>query len=254
MVYCYVRFSTTKQEDVQQMQAIQEYCEPRGINIDVIERDEGVSGGISYRDRKLNNLVKQMKAGDVLIVSEISRLGRSMSDLNILINEELKPRKVRLIVIKMGIDIDCSKLKAVDEMVFFALSFAAQVEKEMVVQRTQSALDARKRMLKEDGGFFSKSGRYCTRLGNKKGVDTSAASYASGVVANKAAAEWRASSPLFLLVENMHRAGKTRNEILAKADELYKKAPEVYCTRTGKPLSQPLLSIWISKYIDRYAI
>lgn len=253
MVYCYVRFSTTKQEDLQQMETIRQYCEPRGINIDVVERDEGVSGGVSYRDRKLNDIVRKIKAGDTLIVSELSRLGRSMGDISNLL-EELKSIGIRLIIIKAGIDYDCAKLRATDQFLFQAMAFAAELEKELIQSRTQAALDARKRMLKEDGGFFSKSGRYCTHLGNKKGVDTSAASYASGVVANKAAAEWRASSPLFLLVENMHRAGKTRNEILAKADELYKKAPEVYCTRTGKPLSQPLLSIWISKYIDRYAI
>lgn len=253
MTAAYIRFSTNHQDEAQQVQALKEWAEPRGITIDEIVKDEGVSGGVSYKDRNLSYLVKKLKAGDALIVSEISRLGRSMSDLNTLINEELKPRKVRLVVIKMGIDIDCSKLKAVDEMVFFALSFAAQVEKEMIVQRTQSAIDARKELLKRDGGFFSKSGRYCTHLGNKKGVDTSHASFAAGVVISKAAEDWRSSSPLFLLVENMYKAGRSRKEILAKATELYKKAPEVYCTRTGKPLTEALLSIWISKYIA-YAI
>ena len=163
MVYAYIRFSTDKQDQTQQVQALKEWSEPKGIQIDVIEMDEGVSGGVSYKDRRLLGLVQQMKEGDILVVSEISRLGRSMSDLNMLINMELKPRKVRLIVIKMGLDLDCANLKAVDEMVFFAFSFAAQVEKEMIQARTQSAIDARKEALKRDGGFFSKSGRWCSR-------------------------------------------------------------------------------------------
>lgn len=118
---------------------------------------------------------------------------------------------------------------------------------------TKLALKVRKRQIKENGGFFSKSGRYCTHLGNKKGVDTSAACRAAGIVTSKAAEEWRSTSPLFLLVENMVRAGKTRKEILAETTKLYNAAPKVYCTRTGKPLTEALLSIWINKYIN-YAI
>ena len=196
MNYAYIRFSTDKQDETQQVQAIHEWSQPRGIVIDVIETDEGVSGGISYRDRKLYSMVNKMRKGDVLIVSEISRLGRSMSDLNKLINDELKPRGVRLIVIKMGLDLDCANLKAIDEMIFFAFSFAAQVEKEMIQQRTKSALDARKEILEKEGGFFSKNGNWCRHLGRKKGCDTSKASKVSAAASARKAQEWRNSSPL----------------------------------------------------------
>ena len=54
--------------------------------------------------------------GDILIVSEVSRIGRSMSDINKFVNDELKPRGVRLVIVQMGIDLDCSHLKAIDEM------------------------------------------------------------------------------------------------------------------------------------------
>ena len=112
------------------------------------------------------------------MVSEISRLGRSMSDLNKLVNEELKPRKIRLIIITMGLDLDCSNLKAIDEMILFAFSFSAQVEKEMIQERTRNALEARKKKIVNEGGFYSKKGKWSTKLGND-GTHTQAASIAS---------------------------------------------------------------------------
>ena len=246
MNYAYIRFSTEKQDETQQVEAITEFASKRGLTIDVVEKDEGVSGGVSFRARHLNNLVKKLRKGDSLIVSEISRLGRSMSDLNVLINEELKPRKVRLIIIKMGIDIDCSELKAVDEMIFFALSFAAQIEKEMIQQRTQSALDARKKLIKQDGGFISKTGRWCEHLGNSKGVDTSSATRVSAQKSLDKAEEWRKSSPLFIWAENQLLKGRSRKDILQEAQELYEKDPEKYGTRQGCPLSKGHLSKWAS--------
>ena len=253
MTTAYLRYSTNKQDEIQQQQALQEWVDKSGATIDVIEKDEGVSGSVSYKDRKLYNLVKKMHAGDALVTTEISRLGRSMSDISEFLNKELKPRKIRIVIIKMGIDIDCSQMKAQDEFLFSALLFAAQIEREMIVQRTQSSIDARKEMLKRDGGFWSKTGRYCTHLGNKKGADMTHAAVAGAAANRDAAAQWRSTSPLFLVVENMVRAGKRDMDILKKTDELYKAAPKVYCTRTGKPLSQPMLSIWRSKYIS-YAI
>jgi len=243
MTYGYIRFSTLAQEETQQAFALQEYAKMKGLTIDAIEKDEGVSGGVSYRDRNLNNLIKKLHHGDVLIVTEISRLGRSMSDISKLLNEELKPRKVRLVVIKMGIDVDCSNLKAQDDFLFSALSFAAQLEKEMIQQRTQSALDARKALIERDGGFISKNGNFCTRLGNKKGCDMTAAVRVSNENRRKAKDEWR-STGLFVWVENQLLKGRPRREIVAEAREMYEKDPERWGTRQGRPLSEAILSIW----------
>lgn len=243
MNYAYIRFSTDKQDETQQVQALTEYAERQGMAIDAVEKDEGVSGGVSYRERNLYKLVRKLKKGDALIVSEISRLGRSMSDLNILVNEELKPRGVRLIVIKMGIDLDCSNLKAVDQMLLYAFSFAAQVEKEMIQQRTQSAIDARKELIEKDGGFISKTGNFCTHLGNPKGVDTSLATMASCIKKRSEKEEWRRAG-LFAWVELQLRKGRRRKDIIAEAQEMYAKDPDRWGTRKGRPLTEATLSLW----------
>lgn len=243
MNYAYIRFSTDKQDETQQVQALTEYAERQGVTIDAVEKDEGVSGGVSFRDRNLSGLVKKLKRGDALIVSEISRLGRSMSDLNILVNEELKPRGVRLIVVKMGIDLDCANIRAVDQMLLYSFSFAAQLEKELIQSRTQSALDARKKLIEEDGGFVSKAGNFCTHLGSKKGADMSAPARASAEKSKNAKDEWRKTG-LFAWVELQIRKGRPRREIVAEARQMYEKDPERWCTRQGKPLSEAHLSLW----------
>lgn len=244
MTYAYIRFSSSHQDDVQQQQAIKTWSEPRGISIDEFVADEGVSGGVSYRDRNLYKLVRKLKPGDTLLVSEISRLGRSMSDLNILINQELKPRKVRLVCIKLNLDLDCSNIKAIDEMLLFAFSFSAQLEKELIQARTQSAIDARKAAIKKDGGFFSKSGRWCTKFGHQKGVDTSAARQSSILSKAKSADDWRQSSDLYRLVERGVLRRIPRKQILEEALKKYEEDPSRYGTRKGKPLCEGTLSRW----------
>ena len=169
--FVYLRISTDKQTVEQQLNTINEYVRSKGITIDEMVADEGISGGVSYKQRSLSALVREMQPGDALIISEISRLGRCMSDLSKLVNDELKPRKLRLIVVKMGIDMDCSKLTAIDQMLIFAFGFAAELERELLKSRTKSALDVKKRQIEEHGFFITKKGRKCTKLGGNNMTD-----------------------------------------------------------------------------------
>lgn len=140
--------------------------EKKRFKSDIVITEEGISGGVTYKKRKLGtDALPLLEAGDMLIVAEISRLGRSMSDLNKLINDELKPRKIRLVIVQMGIDLDCGNIKAMDEMILFAFSFAAQLEKELIQERTKSALEVKKKQIEENGYFISKAGNKCTSLG-----------------------------------------------------------------------------------------
>lgn len=247
MVYAYIRFSTDAQDETQQKFALNEYAEQHRLSIDQFEMDEGVSGGVTYKSRKLYGLIKRMREGDILIVTEISRLGRSMGDVNMLVTQELKPRKLRLIVVKMGLDLDCSNLKAVDEMIIFAFSFSAQCEKEMIQQRTQSALDARKELIKRDGGFVSKAGNYVKHLGREKGCDTTVAVAAAGRAHTNRATKWRNGSTLYLWVTNQVLKGRSQKDILAEALENYETNPSAWSTRNGKALCQGTLSRWVKE-------
>ena len=246
-VYAYLRVSTDSQNLMQQQNAINEYIKYKGLTITDVVTDEGVSGGVSYKDRHLYNLVQSLNEGDVIVVSEISRLGRSMSDLNKLVNEELKPRKIRLIIITMGLDLDCSNLKAIDEMILFAFSFSAQVEKEMIQERTRNALEARKKKIVNEGGFYSKKGKWCTKLGND-GTHTQAASIASAKK-RQAVARENASN---LAVYKYIRSWEKRNIALDKETprKVYEELSDIlnelgYTTPTGLEFNQlRLRAMW----------
>lgn len=246
-VYAYLRVSTDSQNLMQQQNAINEYIKYKGLTITDVVTDEGVSGGVSYKDRHLYNLIQSLNEGDVIVVSEISRLGRSMSDLNKLVNEELKPRKIRLIIITMGLDLDCSNLKAIDEMILFAFSFSAQVEKEMIQERTRNALEARKKKIVNEGGFYSKKGKWCTKLGND-GTHTQAASMASAKKRQSVARE-NASN---LAVYKYIRSWEKRNIALNKETprKVYEELSDIlnelgYTTPTGLEFNQlRLRAMW----------
>lgn len=162
----YGRVSTDKQTLEQQNRTVKEWLSRNGLKADIVVTEEGISGGVTYKKRKLGTeVLPLLEDGDMLIVAEISRLGRSMSDLNKLINDELKPRKIRLVIVQMGIDLDCGNIKAMDEMILSAFSFAAQLEKELIQERTKSALEVKKKQIEENGYFISKAGNKCTSLG-----------------------------------------------------------------------------------------
>lgn len=181
-VIIYSRVSTDRQTLEQQERTVCEWLQKNSLRPTHTISDEGVSGGVSYKERNLGKQVLPLlEKGDILIVSEISRLGRSMSDINKLVTDELKPRGVRLVVVQMGVDLNCAQIKALDEMLLFAFGFAAQLEKELIQNRTQSAIEVRKEKLRQNGSFVSKAGNTCTHLGRAKGCDTTSATDASAI-------------------------------------------------------------------------
>jgi len=156
-VFLYSRVSTDQQTLVQQERTVYEWLKNHNMKVDEVVSDMGVSGGVSFADRNLGKvLLPKMQEGDVLIVSEVSRLGRSMYDLSKLIHDELKPRKLRLIVVGMGIDLNCANITPIDQLILSNFSFAAELEKHLIRERTLSALAAKKARGEKLGGAADK--------------------------------------------------------------------------------------------------
>ena len=152
------------------------------MSVDEIVSDEGVSGGVSYADRNLGKiLLPKTKEGDMIIVSEVSRLGRSMYDLSKLIHDELKPRKLRLVVAGMGIDLNCSKITPIDQLILSNFSFAAELEKHLIRERTLSALQVKRQQGVKFGAasekyketYYSKTYLERREFGKKRGATKS---------------------------------------------------------------------------------
>jgi len=77
MIYGYLRVSTDKQSTENQRFEIKKFAEEKDFTIDYWVK-ETISGTIHVEDRQLGKLLKRIKKGDVLITTELSRLGRNL--------------------------------------------------------------------------------------------------------------------------------------------------------------------------------
>lgn len=244
-LYIYNRCSTNGQDFIQQMNTIHGYLKAHGINIKRDIKDtitEHITGTGKFTERKLAELLGKCVKGDTIYFSELSRLGRNMNDLNIVVTGCCE-RGIKLVQCKDGMEIENESIGG--KALLFALSLAAEIEVANIRQRTQSALDARKQMLQENGHFISKSGEICTHLGRSKGCDLTTAQDAARRAHNDSRMKWFAESKAFQWVKAQVLKNKRRSTIIEEFNELHAQQPDVYCTRDGKPLSAPILSRWI---------
>jgi len=135
MIYGYVRVSTQAQTVENQRFVIENYAKSNSIKIDAwIE--ETISSRVELKNRKLGKLLKKLKPNDILITTELSRIGRNMLEVmgilqNCLENEcQVWTLKENY---KLGADIQ-SKVLA------FAFSLASEIERQLISQRTKESL------------------------------------------------------------------------------------------------------------------
>lgn len=139
MIYGYIRVSTDKQTVENQRFEINQFGQKQEV---IINKwiEETISGAKSVEERQLGKLLKKMKKGDILICSELSRLGRNLLMIMGVLNECMN-RDIQVWTIKdnyrLGSDIS-SKVLA------FAFGLSAEIERNLISQRTKEAL-ARKR-------------------------------------------------------------------------------------------------------------
>lgn len=155
MIYGYIRVSSDKQTVENQRFEINRFCNLQQIRIDGwIE--EIISGTKNYDKRELGKLLSIVKKDDVIICAELSRLGRNlfmiMEILNICMSKECQVWTIKDNY-RLGEDIQ-SKVLA------FAFGLSAEIERNLISQRTKEAL-ARK---KAEGVIL---GRPKGRLSNK---------------------------------------------------------------------------------------
>lgn len=140
MIYAYYRVSTDEQDYENQKSGVVKYCEYKGFEVDKEVIEEGVSGKIEYKKRKLGKLIKELKSGDLLVVSELSRLSRSMTDTFDMV-KVLKEKGVNVYCVKENMEINDSALGL---MIMSVFAFSAQIERERISQRTKEALAKKK--------------------------------------------------------------------------------------------------------------
>ena len=139
MIYGYIRVSSDKQTVESQRFEINNFCKKEKLVInDWIE--ETISGTKNYTKRQLGNLLKKVHKDDIIICSELSRLGRNlfmiMEILNICMTKECRVWTIKDNY-RLGDDIQ-SKVLA------FAFGLSAEIERNLISQRTKEALARKK--------------------------------------------------------------------------------------------------------------
>lgn len=138
-VFGYIRISTNKQEADNQRFEILTYANSQKVgNVEFLE--EVVSGKTSWEKRELAVLLSKLKKGDLLIVAELSRLGRSMLEIMELLSR-LTKKGVKVHAIKGSYQLDDG---IQSKVLAFAFALAAEIERDLISQRTKEALARRK--------------------------------------------------------------------------------------------------------------
>ncbi len=135
MIYGYLRVSTDKQSLENQKFEINRYCKRENISVDRWVT-ETISGTKNFEERKLGKMIKKLNKDDILVCSEISRLGRNLFQIMMILNICMQ-KGIQVWTIKdnyrLGMDIQ-SKVLA------FAFGLLAEIERDLISQRTKEAL------------------------------------------------------------------------------------------------------------------
>jgi DNA invertase Pin-like site-specific DNA recombinase len=138
--FAYLRVSTDQQDAKNQKFGILDYCNKKNL-LPIKFIEDTASGKISWQERAIGQIIQKANKGDLIVVSEISRLGRST--LQVLEILELAAKKeISMHIAKNHIVIDDSSIQST--ITATILGLAAQIEREFISTRTKEALAKRK--------------------------------------------------------------------------------------------------------------
>jgi DNA invertase Pin-like site-specific DNA recombinase len=133
----YLRVSKDTQDVKNQKLAIFEFAQREKIEVNhFIELS--ASSRKSTKERKIDQLLEQLSSGDTLIVSELSRMGRSVGDI-ITTMDTLVKKNIRFLAVKEGIRLDGEQSLQTKVMITM-FSLFAEIERELISMRTKEAL------------------------------------------------------------------------------------------------------------------
>ena len=138
MIYAYIRVSTDKQTVENQRFEIEKFAQKQELHIDKWI-SETVSGTKDAKNRKLGPLIKKLKKGDTLIASEISRLGRRLMEVMSILNT-LMTKRITVLTVKEKYELG-NNIQS--QILAFAFGLSAQIERDLISQRTKEGLARR---------------------------------------------------------------------------------------------------------------
>jgi DNA invertase Pin-like site-specific DNA recombinase len=154
----YVRVSTQQQDLESQKLAIHEYARNQKLIVDQFLEVQ-VSSRKSTRARRIDELFELLSEGDTLVVSELSRLGRSVGEI-VMMADKLVKKHVRFVAIKENILLNGKKQDISTKVMLTMFSLFAEIERDLISERTKlglAAARARGKKLGRPKGSLSKS-------------------------------------------------------------------------------------------------
>jgi DNA invertase Pin-like site-specific DNA recombinase len=137
----YLRASTDKQDLNHQKLEILEFARERHLRVDEFIGIT-MSSRTTNKQRRIDELLSKLGDSDTLIVTELSRLGRSTSEVIALVNE-LVQRHIRVLIIKQNLDLRQNHDMTAKVMITL-FSLFAELERDLVSLRTKEALAAKR--------------------------------------------------------------------------------------------------------------
>ena len=142
MIIGYIRVSSDKQTVSNQRAEILEYAHRNNIKIDKFIEVE-MSSRKSIKERKLD-LLQELNENDTVISSELSRFGRSISELLTLVSD-LTAKKINLIFVKQNMKLNSTNTNDISNKVLLStFALLAELERDFISLRTTEALKAKK--------------------------------------------------------------------------------------------------------------
>jgi DNA invertase Pin-like site-specific DNA recombinase len=143
-IFGYIRVSTVEQSAESQKNLISRFVVERKMNIDKWIEVE-MSSKKSTDKRKITELLSQVVENDVVIVSELSRLGRSIQEVLQIIKSLMEEKKCRLILVKQNMDLNPHNVLDMSNKILITIfSMLAELERDFISFRTKEGLNALK--------------------------------------------------------------------------------------------------------------
>lgn len=140
-IVAYLRASTDKQDLNHQKLELLEFARKKSLSIDEFI-EITISSRKNSKQRRIDELLCMLNDGDILLVTELSRLGRSTAEVITIVNS-LAKRNIRVIVLKQNLDISQQDINSKVTLTLFSLF--SELERDLISLRTKEALASKKR-------------------------------------------------------------------------------------------------------------
>jgi len=167
-IVAYLRTSTDKQDLNHQKLELLEFARKKSLSIDEFV-EITISSRKSSKQRRIDELLGMLNDGDILLVTELSRLGRSTTEVITIVNS-LAKRNIRVIVVKQNLDISKQDINSKVTLTLFSLF--SELERDLISLRTKEALASKKRqgqILGKPKGTIQKS-KFDKHVGKIQGL------------------------------------------------------------------------------------